>query len=112
MIYIMQADAAFVPLDPFYHPVRLTTASVVVASPSTYAIFADTHIEHLVELSSSTVAKLAPPKSSDLHRQRVKPDNAVYAIFTSGSADLPKGVVIDHQALATAAEAFEQSLDL
>ncbi|KAK3328127.1 hypothetical protein B0T19DRAFT_461502 [Cercophora scortea] len=112
MVSIMKAGGAFVPLDPSHPAARrqtvvgLVNAKVMLVTPLTRVI-SDGLTEKVVELSSSMVNQM--PDESSLP-MLVRPENAAYTMFTSGTTGTPKGVVIEHQALSTAARKFGQPL--
>ncbi|RHZ46418.1 uncharacterized protein CDV56_103550 [Aspergillus thermomutatus] len=106
---ILRAGAAFVLLDPSYPVQRLGEIFREVAAPLLVATISCAKAAS--ELSSKVIIidgdswipsgeGIEPPLG---HRSPVKPSNAAYAVFTSGTTGKPKGVVIEHAAFATMA---------
>lgn len=111
---VLEAEAAYVPLDPGYPPDRLTSmlqrarVSAFVAQEG-YLPLAGDHAEApTFELALGPVAKASPPTASD----DVSPADAAYVMFTSGSTGTPKGVMISHKALARHIHAQQQEFGL
>ncbi|KAH8727298.1 hypothetical protein GQ44DRAFT_577258, partial [Phaeosphaeriaceae sp. PMI808] len=104
MLAVLKAGGAFVPLDPD-HPAsrhedifRQTGTKVVVASAQHSAHWTSSSY-HVVTVSEALTSQL--PAVVDAANTLVKPENAAYIIFTSGSTGVPKGVVLEHRAVAT-----------
>ncbi|KAG8631699.1 hypothetical protein KVT40_000839 [Elsinoe batatas] len=103
MLAVWKAGASFVMLDPAHPSERLhhiskeTMAEVVLTSSSaTWPSLADNKV--VVEISWDFLLAL-PPRAAALAPGR--PSDVACMIFTSGSTGVPKGIVLQHQALAT-----------
>jgi len=108
MLGVLKAGGACVPLDAT-HPnaaletrVRDTRARIVVASPKRANIFKDI-VPYVVSVDPSLLNQL--PASNTAACTSVQPINSCFVIFTSGSTGQPKGVVLEHRAITTSAEA-------
>ncbi|WP_046318271.1 non-ribosomal peptide synthetase [Mycobacterium sp. UM_Kg1] len=88
ILAVLQAGAAYVPVDISLPPARIE--SILRQSDPRIVLTAD----ELAQLRSPGVA--ARPVPAAIH-----PDSAAYVIFTSGSTGEPKGVVGTHRALAS-----------
>lgn len=100
MLAVLKAGGAFVPLDPdqparHKEILKQTNATVVLASTKYSDFFSGPC--HVVTINREFVNQL-PQR---LINTAVGPTNAAYIIFTSGSTGVPKGVVLEHQAVAT-----------
>jgi amino acid adenylation domain-containing protein len=103
LLGILKAGGTYVPMDPAYPTERLefmladSQASVLVTERSL--------VSRLSALPSQVVcleeetAQLAGRPDADLERFAT-PENLAYVIYTSGSTGQPKGVMIEHRALA------------
>jgi amino acid adenylation domain-containing protein len=106
MLGIFKAGGAFVAMDPSYPASRIqaiakaTNASIVVAEPAHRHLF-----EGIVERIVSIDHKLADelPLALNVVRPQLSPSNTAYVVFTSGSTGAPKGIMVEHRALCTAA---------
>jgi amino acid adenylation domain-containing protein len=116
---VVKAGGAFVLLDPSHPQVRLQTicrdvsAELVVASAHSKAIA----VELVAELAAQVVVvgdheTAWRKETTSWAGSTVVPDNALYAVFTSGSTGSPKGVVISHSAYSTSALFHGQHLSL
>lgn len=107
---ILKAGGACVPLNAGHPASRLeqvieaTTATIVVTSPSSKAVFDNIkHKANLLVVSASlletlkTSSGLEPPKL-------VQPNNAAFIIYTSGSTGTPKGVIQEHRAVCASVQ--------
>ncbi|WP_129311565.1 amino acid adenylation domain-containing protein [Streptomyces sp. L2] len=92
---VMQAGAAYLPLDPHYpqhHVLQLLKdASVtVVVTSSNHRALVNGHAQAV-----DVHARISRTGVSD--RVVVGPEDPAYVIFTSGSTGVPKGVVVPHR---------------
>ena len=95
---VLQAGAAYLPLDPQLPPARLQTlladaeCSCALTQPRWAATLAwPAVVEHLVVDVTLTAAPSAAEVVSP-----ARPSDLAYVIYTSGSTGQPKGVMIDH----------------
>ena len=97
---ILEAGAAYVPLDPGFPAERLgymaedAVLAVVIVQPDTAALFAG---QTCLALSDLLSADLPPLPLADDPARDARPNDAAYVIYTSGSTGRPKGVVVHHQ---------------
>jgi amino acid adenylation domain-containing protein len=98
---VLQAGAAYMPLDPAAPPDRL---SFMLAEAGPRVIVTDRALEG--QVSSSTCPRLdihealARPASPPARHDVAKQEHLAYVIYTSGSTGRPKGVEITHGSLA------------
>ena len=106
----LKCGAAYVPLDPSYPRERLT----FMASDARLAILI-TEPSLAQELGSSNSLGPLLDIDAELARGTTRPlppidpprlEDAAYVIYTSGSTGQPKGVVVNHQALANFAHSM------
>ena len=104
MLAVLKAGGAFAPLDP-EHPrsrheeiLKQTKADLVLTSKQ-YATLWAGPVCTTVVVDGSSMSQL--PCAADNILPRPRASQAAYVIFTSGSTGIPKGVVVEHQAICT-----------
>lgn len=109
MLAIQMAGAAFVPLDPSAPIERLksiiddTEAPLVLASPSC-AENLEALGTQIVSVDEAYVRTL--PELTAAIESKVRPHNASFVIFSSGSIGKPKGIIHEHRAVVASAMGF------
>ncbi len=90
---VLQAGAAYLPLDPAYPAERL---------------------DWMVEDSGAKLRLTAIPEAEDGGEPRTRPEpgSLAYVIYTSGSTGRPKGVMVTHRGLPSMAADQERVLDV
>ncbi|WP_146751117.1 AMP-binding protein, partial [Pseudomonas aeruginosa] len=107
MLAVLKAGGAYVPIDPSSPPERL---SFLLADSAAAVLLTDVALLERVpsprppalclDADWPSVACLPGTPPRDL----ANPGNPAYAIYTSGSLGRPKGVLVDHAALAAYVE--------
>lgn len=104
---ILKSGGAFVAIDPTHPADRVETILSELGSPP-ILLTESKHQErfkmlfpNIVTVNENTLSSLSVPNGPP--STRVGHSNTAYAIFTSGSTGQPKGIVIEHGSLSTAA---------
>lgn len=115
MLGIIKAGGAFVPLDPSHPEQRLRSICHQVDAK---VLVSSTNNAHLcpvllpngisVIMDSSEVVQLM--KNDKALSVDVRPSNALYLIFTSGTTGSPKGTVLEHGAYCSSARDHAKAL--
>ncbi|KAF2030892.1 acetyl-CoA synthetase-like protein [Setomelanomma holmii] len=112
---ILISGAGYVPLSPT-HPTsrrqQIITdckATIVVCSPEYESRFAGV-VPNVIGISEASVLSL--PATQLNVPMRAKANNTCYVIYTSGSTGVPKGVVVEHRAIASSSAAICKGLHM
>ncbi len=103
LLGVMQAGAAYLPLDPTYPMARLeltladAAAPVVIAQRRTAACLPPSWAGRVLLLDSAEAPARYPAPGAPVARG---PRQLAYIIYTSGSTGRPKGVAIEHRSAA------------
>ncbi|KUM59109.1 hypothetical protein ACN42_g8042 [Penicillium freii] len=103
---IVKAGCAFVAIDPSQPKLRAkdiihrVEAKVILVSPSQASKFTDMG-EAVLSVSSDTFMSDYAEDSCSAPLPHAKIEDAAVCIFTSGSTGSPKGIIVQHGALAT-----------
>ncbi|KAL1799672.1 hypothetical protein ACET3X_000014 [Alternaria dauci] len=114
MLAVLKAGAAFVPLEPMHPSARherifeQTNTKLVLTSKQYAALWPRATVQVLA-IDNTFVDQL--PCQAEF-RSKAGPSNAVYVMFTSGSTGVPKGVVLEHRAIATSCLAHGKAMRL
>ncbi|KAF4179267.1 hypothetical protein CNMCM7927_001933 [Aspergillus lentulus] len=117
MLGVMKAGGAFILLDPSQPVQRLKTLcqragctlALTSAEKQTVAAKLVPSIRVVGRKYSSSVGCSSV---ENIANSRAEPNCALYAIFTSGTTGVPKGVVVEHRSFCTAALAINVSLQV
>jgi len=114
LLGVWWAGGAYVPLDPRFPRARLATMARsaglrIIVSDATYCEFAGSIAEaaEVVDVDDPAMAAGEP-----LAPVPMPATGLAYVIYTSGSTGQPKGVGIEHRALANLVTSFQRALKL
>ncbi|WP_405784261.1 amino acid adenylation domain-containing protein [Streptomyces sp. NBC_00859] len=108
---VLRAGAVYVPLDPSHPHARnqliLDTAepALVLTSGTTAGDLPETGHPRLL-----IGDRVPQPRTAGPVPQPPRPRDAAYVLYTSGSTGLPKGVVVEHRALASLLASHQERL--
>ena len=100
LIAILKAGAAYLPLDPAYPAERLAfmvtdaDAALVIGTTATMSFLAPERKRIALDRLDGS------PEDETTPRREATPSDLAYVIYTSGSTGQPKGVAIEHRAVA------------
>ena len=108
------AGGAYVPLDPGFPPARLTA---MARGAGLRIVISDAEHRDLAASLADGAAVVCVddprwPAASPLDPVPVPANALAYVIFTSGSTGQPKGVGIEHRAVANLLASFQRALTL
>ncbi|MDJ0836306.1 MAG: amino acid adenylation domain-containing protein [Acidobacteriota bacterium] len=106
---VMQAGAAFIPLDPA-QPLARTEA--MLQDTDAVLLVTQQNTEQPEGKFKVILMDDAEETSADLREIQPHPSQTAYAIFTSGSTGRPKGVVVSHGALADHCRSISRRFEL
>ncbi|KAM3501066.1 hypothetical protein MY10362_005863, partial [Beauveria mimosiformis] len=108
ILAVVKAGSAFILLDPSHPTERLAwicknaQAPIILCAKDTAGLAAQLGCQHVIQVDGSNTQEKALSVLTGVYQpSQTRPGNAVCAIYTSGSTGAPKGVVIEHSALAT-----------
>lgn len=113
---VLKAGGAFASLDPSHPETRLKgladdiKARLVLCSPK-YHEKASRICDVALTIDGNTISDLPVP-SPITSTTLPAPENAAYAIFTSGTTGTPKATVVEHIALTTASLGLAETLNM
>ena len=121
ILAVLKAGGAFLLLDLAFPLNRLkemclaVNASVVLTSPSRAKLarsLVSSGAAITVDDDSAAVTECRDTTEHNACSNAVKPENACYVVFTSGSMGKPKGIVVSHRAMKTSISKIQKPLFL
>lgn len=112
---ILISGAGYVPISPDHPPARHQQviedckASIIVCSQKYQNTFSHL-VQNVVGIDEAAVRKL-PSVDSHLPLRAIGSDTC-YIVYTSGSTGVPKGVMVDHRAIASSSAAICEGLHM
>ncbi|MFE9427014.1 amino acid adenylation domain-containing protein [Kitasatospora sp. NPDC006697] len=97
LLGVLKAGGAYLPIDPKYPSSRLAH---IVADARPHLVLTDAASAHVLPQDGAERVLLADlAGEAGAEPAAVRPDNAAYVMYTSGSTGLPKGVAVTHRNL-------------
>ncbi|MCJ1392592.1 hypothetical protein MMC18_005462 [Xylographa bjoerkii] len=109
MMAVLKAGGACVMLNPEHPTTRLrsllndTKSPVVLVAPQYRHLFVGAD-ENVVSIDSSFIRRNTLATMVDLAESPIAPHNTAIVVFTSGSTGEPKGIVLEHRTMCSAAK--------
>ena len=108
---IQQAGGAYLPIDAMLPPERI--AMLLELGEVSHVVSTERMISFVpVEYSTLNLDQWAEWPKSDTALPEVAPSDLAYIIFTSGSTGVPKGVMMDHQAVFNTIQGVNKRFDV
>ncbi|KAL3485301.1 hypothetical protein BJX62DRAFT_243086 [Aspergillus germanicus] len=117
MLAILQAGGVVVPLG-VSHP--MSRLEVILRDCEATVVLVDSHHQRRLEGLPATISRLVittetmerPPSQMNPPVVGVSPDNAAWIIYTSGSTDTPKGMILEHGSVCTSQRTQATRMDI
>jgi len=116
VLAVLQAGAAYLPLDPDFPPDRLAfmledaEAAWVLTRPGLAGSLPPGFSDRLLWVDGSAEPALSP--EADPPEGETLPSHLAYAIYTSGSTGTPKGVLVEHRNVVNFFAAMDQVVEV
>lgn len=116
ILAILKAGAAGVAFDP-NHPIdriesliEQTESSIILTSNKNAQLFANTpNLKAVIVVDKASIDVL--PEVTGPASTTVRPENACFVVFTSGTTGKPKGIVLEHRNMRTCSTSMGPVLD-
>lgn len=101
LVGVLRAGGAYLPMDPEHPPERLHQL-LRLAAPT--CVIADSGLRDRLPMDAPVIDSGAPTTTAAPDLPLPAPSDAAYLIFTSGSTGVPKGVLMEHEAIVNRLE--------
>ncbi|KAJ3497397.1 hypothetical protein NLG97_g1928 [Lecanicillium saksenae] len=108
ILAVNKAGGAFILLDTSHPADRLASmcknaqAPIILCSEDTADLAAELGCQHLVQVDRNITSETTASSLANVYQtKKAVTDHSLCAIYTSGSTGAPKGIVIEHSAMAT-----------